>query len=159
MRISSVYHPQTDGQSEALNKCLEMYLRCFVSENPHLWVSFLPWAELWYNSSFQTSIGWLHSIFYMVETLQPSFQVLSVMIHPSMFMFSWCSETVYLLNWKAIYESPNCIWKWKLIGSELRLCSKLVILFLWSCNLTGSILCVFNATKSCPYAILVPLRF
>lgn len=34
-----------------------MYLRCFVAENPRLWVSFLPWAEFWYNSSFQTSAG------------------------------------------------------------------------------------------------------
>lgn len=57
LRMSSAYYPQTDGQSEALNKCLEMYLHCFVSENPHLWVSFLSWAELWYNSSFQTSIA------------------------------------------------------------------------------------------------------
>jgi len=42
LRMSSAYHPQTDGQSKALNKCLEMYLHCFVSENPSLWVSFLP---------------------------------------------------------------------------------------------------------------------
>ena len=57
LKMSSTYHPQTDGQSEALNKCLEMYLRCFVFDNPRLWVSFLPWAEFWYNSSYQTAIG------------------------------------------------------------------------------------------------------
>lgn len=41
LNMSSSYHPQTDGQTEALNKCLELYLRCFVHETPRLWVSYL----------------------------------------------------------------------------------------------------------------------
>lgn len=43
--MSPSYHPQTHGQSEALNKCLEMYLHCFVSEHPKLLVQLLPWAQ------------------------------------------------------------------------------------------------------------------
>lgn len=35
---SSAYYPQSDGQTEALNKCLETYLRFYTGEKPSLWV-------------------------------------------------------------------------------------------------------------------------
>lgn len=57
LAISTTYHPQTDWQSESLNKCVEQYLRCFVAGSPHTWVSILPWEDFWYNTSFQTSAG------------------------------------------------------------------------------------------------------
>lgn len=69
--MSTAHHPQTDGQTEALNKFLEMYLRCFVYENPKQWLEMLPWAQFWYNSSFQCSVG-MTPFFIVYDRVPPS---------------------------------------------------------------------------------------
>jgi transposase InsO family protein len=52
---SSSYHPQSDGQTEIVNKCLERYLHFFVSNKQTQWLKWLPLAEWWYNTSFHTA--------------------------------------------------------------------------------------------------------
>jgi hypothetical protein len=52
---SQSYHPQSDGQTEIVNKCLEGYLRCFVSDKQTQWFKWLPLAEWWYKTSFHTA--------------------------------------------------------------------------------------------------------
>ena len=43
-RMSTAHHPQTDGQSEALNRIIEDYLRAYSSEDQTAWARLLPIA-------------------------------------------------------------------------------------------------------------------
>lgn len=53
--FSSRYNPQTDGQIDILNRCLESYLRCFYSLQPKKWALWLAWVEWNFNTSFHTA--------------------------------------------------------------------------------------------------------
>ena len=55
--MSTSYHPQTDGQTERVNQCLEVYLRCFVHSCPTQWKQWLSLAEFWYNNSIHSATG------------------------------------------------------------------------------------------------------
>ena len=56
LNFTSAYHPESNGQSEVVNKRLGNYLRCFASTKPKSWCSWLPWAEFCYNTSYHVSI-------------------------------------------------------------------------------------------------------
>lgn len=55
--MSSAYHPQTDGQTERLNQCLEGFLRCTVHSCPRQWSKWLSVAEFWYNTAYHSVLG------------------------------------------------------------------------------------------------------
>lgn len=57
LRLSSAYHPQTNGQTERVNQCLEAYLRCFLHGCPTKWKDWLSLAEFWYNTTYHSSLG------------------------------------------------------------------------------------------------------
>jgi hypothetical protein len=56
LRMSTAFHPQTDGQSEVTNRILGVYLRCLAGDQPRSWLRWLPWAEYCYNTSLQTAL-------------------------------------------------------------------------------------------------------
>lgn len=54
---STAYHPQSDGQTEVVNKVMETFLRCFINGQPRSWAKWLPLLEFWYNTLFHVSIN------------------------------------------------------------------------------------------------------
>ena len=57
LKFSMAFHPQTDGQTEVVNRSLGNLLRCLVGEANQNWDSILPIAQLAYNGSVNKSIG------------------------------------------------------------------------------------------------------
>ena len=66
-KLSTAFHPQTDGQTERMNQTLEQYLRCYSSEEQDQWSAKLWQAEFAVNNSvhhatrmspFELLYGW-----------------------------------------------------------------------------------------------------
>jgi hypothetical protein len=54
--FNTVYHPQSDGQTERVNKVLKDLLRARLLTFDKKWESSLPYAEFSYNNNYQASI-------------------------------------------------------------------------------------------------------
>ena len=70
LRFSTVFHQQTDGQTEVVNRNLGNLLRCLVSENLRAWDLILPTAEFAYNSSVNRTIYLLLSLHTTVLSIE-----------------------------------------------------------------------------------------
>jgi hypothetical protein len=55
--LSTVYHPQTNGQTECVNQSLETYIRIYCEYDQDNWVDLLPLAEFVYNNSPHHATG------------------------------------------------------------------------------------------------------
>nr|GEY28216.1 ATP-dependent DNA helicase RecG [Tanacetum cinerariifolium] len=49
--FSTSYHPETDGQTEVVNRSLGNLLRCLVKDKPEQWDLVLSFAEFAFNNS------------------------------------------------------------------------------------------------------------
>ena len=59
LRMSTAYHPQSDGQAEKANATLETFLKAYIAQldNPASWDRLLPLAEFMYNAAKHKAIG------------------------------------------------------------------------------------------------------
>ena len=56
-KLSTAYHPQTDGQTERQNQILEHYLRTYCNFEQNDWAQWLPLAQHVYNNSVHSVTG------------------------------------------------------------------------------------------------------
>lgn len=59
IRMSTAYHPESDGQTEVVNRTLQQYLHAFAHDKPSAWHSLLPWAEWCYNTLVHSGTGFI----------------------------------------------------------------------------------------------------
>ena len=53
-KLSTAFHPQTDGQTKRMNQELEQYLRMFIDYRQEQWPEWLGTAEFAYNNKVHT---------------------------------------------------------------------------------------------------------
>jgi len=54
-KLSTAFHPQTDGQTERVNQELEQYLRMFIDHRQEQWHDWLGMVEFAYNNKMHSS--------------------------------------------------------------------------------------------------------
>ena len=62
MKLSTAYHPQTDGQTERINQELEQYLRVFIDHRQEQWLDWLETVEFVYNNKLSQMVTYLFVI-------------------------------------------------------------------------------------------------
>src|SRR5439155_18121947 len=70
-KLSTAFHPQTDGQMERQNQTLEYYLHCYINYRQNDWVKWLLQAEFAYNNAMQALTR--RSPFYTMYAYNPLF--------------------------------------------------------------------------------------
>ena len=69
LKLSTAYHPQTDGETERVNQEIETYLRMFCQGQPDKWSGFIPMAEFAHNSATHSSTQ--KSLFSLILGYEP----------------------------------------------------------------------------------------
>lgn len=71
--FNSAYHPQSDGQTEVMNRTIGSMLRCLVNDKSKQWDSVLPQVEFTMNSMINRTTG--HNPFSIVYTKIPHLNI------------------------------------------------------------------------------------
>ena len=72
LKFSTAFHPQSDGQTEVVNRSLGNLLRCLVGDHQGTWDLILPRAQFAYNNSVNRSTGLSpHEIVYSHKPIPP----------------------------------------------------------------------------------------
>lgn len=58
LAMSTAFHPETDGQTERMNRTLEQMLRAYTNKQQDNWDELLPYCEMAYNNSKSVSTGY-----------------------------------------------------------------------------------------------------
>ena len=82
LKFSSAFHPQTDGQTEVVNRSLGNMLRCLVGEKQGVWDLILSTAKFAYNNSVNRSTD--KSPFQIVNGYSPRTSIDLVPLPPHM---------------------------------------------------------------------------
>ena len=56
LKFILTYHPQTNGQTKVINRCLKTYLRHLTGHKPKHWLDWLNWVEFWYNTNYSNAM-------------------------------------------------------------------------------------------------------
>jgi transposase InsO family protein len=56
-KLSTAYHPQTDGQTERTNRTMKTYLKIYSNTKQNNWVSLLAMAQMAYNNKISEATG------------------------------------------------------------------------------------------------------
>ena len=70
---STAFHPQTDGQTEVVNRMIVHILRMYNSRHPRTWDESLPYVQHSYNRALHNSTG--HNPFQVVLGFQPLYPI------------------------------------------------------------------------------------
>ena len=76
--MSTVFHFQTDGQTERMNQTLEQYFRLYTGKNKHKWVELLSTAQMAINKSYNENLQQFpHEALYgtILKTIEIGFTV------------------------------------------------------------------------------------
>jgi len=77
-RLSTAFHPQTDGQTERTNAILEQYVRAYINYQQDDWCGYLPLAEFAYNNGYQETIK--NTPFFANYGINPEYEMIGHLI-------------------------------------------------------------------------------